>query len=123
MKITQVVVSAGRVIPHPSEQFSNLRPSVSFTAIVEEGEDPLVVTRKLQETAERTIEEHKLALIAGIQEIEAMAEATSTIKQLESTIADAQERLHRLRNDPNSMRGPRQVERRPLFEESFDPDN
>ena len=41
MKITEIVVSAGRTFNHPYENFSNLRPQVTLKATPDEGESPL----------------------------------------------------------------------------------
>jgi hypothetical protein len=39
VKITEITVSAGRVVPHPRRDYANLRPSLSITANVEDGEE------------------------------------------------------------------------------------
>ena len=117
MKITQVTVSAGRVIPHPMQDFANLRPSVQLVATVEDGEDAGVVIRKLQAQAEQMVEDHKDHLISSIHDLEEMATRDREIAQLERLISGSQERLTQLREQPstslpNEARLPRSVRRR-----------
>lgn len=97
MKIIQITVSAGRVIPHPTEQFSNMRPSLSYTAILEADDDPGEKTRELQAMAERAIEEHKVALILNMREIQEAAELQAEIAHWEKQSEKAKVELERLR--------------------------
>lgn len=97
MKIIQITVSAGRVLPHPTEQFSNLRPSLSYTAIVEADDDPMEKTRELQALAERAIEEHKAALMVNIREIQERAELETEIAHWEKQAEKAEVELEHLR--------------------------
>jgi type II secretory pathway predicted ATPase ExeA len=100
MKITQVTVSAGRVIPHPMQDFANLRPSVQLVATVEDGEDAAAVTRKLQAQAEQMVEDHKDHLIDSIHRLAEMSERDREISQLEKVISTSQDRLAQLREHP-----------------------
>ena len=42
MKITNIVVRAGRTFNHPHESYSNLKPEVELTATLDEGDDAKV---------------------------------------------------------------------------------
>lgn len=106
MKIIQITVSAGRVIP-----------SVSLVATVEDGEDPVVVTRKLQAQAEQLVEDHKDHPIGSIHQLEEMATRDREIRQLEQMITNSQTRLEQLRSGQglgagvqHSPRAPRRLQ-------------
>jgi hypothetical protein len=58
MKITEVTVSTGRVIPHPRESYANLRPSISLKATVEAGDSVEVVANGLYTHAELLLAAH-----------------------------------------------------------------
>jgi hypothetical protein len=58
MKITEITVHVGRVIPHPLYSYSNLKPGMSFKATICEGEDPYVLMAALHKHAERMLEGH-----------------------------------------------------------------
>lgn len=63
MKVTTITVEAGRTFNHPYENYGNLRPALSITAQLEEGEDWEACARTLQAQAEAQIEMHKYALL------------------------------------------------------------
>lgn len=68
MKVTQITVEAGRTFNHPYESYGNLRPALSITAQLEEGDDWEACTRQLQAQAEAQIEMHKLAMLQTMRQ-------------------------------------------------------
>lgn len=97
MKTTIITVHAGRVFNHPYEQYSNLRPEVHMTASLDEGDDPIQVTRQLQATAETLVEDHKRAMLTSLEQLESMRVAEQELQTLGSTIRRAQSRVDQLR--------------------------
>src|SRR6266581_1934161 len=69
MKIQTISVTAGRCFNHAHEEYSNLRPEVTMTATLENGEDAAIATRALQQRAEGLVEDHKQALLRSIEEL------------------------------------------------------
>ena len=63
MEITEITVSAGRTFNHPYETYSNLRPGVTVKATLAPGENPTKAINELQALAEKTVEDHKQALL------------------------------------------------------------
>ncbi len=68
MRITEITVSAGRVIPHPRESYANLRPMLSLKATLDDNDFPADVAKTLQAAAESL-------LIGHIKELETQIEA------------------------------------------------
>lgn len=97
MKVTTIVVTAGRTFNHPFESYSNLRPEVSITATVEEGEGPDDAVRKLQARAEQLVEDHKANMLRSIEELQNLSVARQEIQGLQQTITRGQQRLDLLR--------------------------
>lgn len=97
MKVTQVTVNAGRTFNHPYESYSNLRPSVTFTAQVEDGEDYRAITHKLQAEAEQMVEDHKQHMLDSLHKLEEMNLREREIAKLDSLIKTSQSRLEALR--------------------------
>jgi hypothetical protein len=98
MKITEITVSAGRKFNHPLESYSNLSPSVTLRATLDEGDDPHACTVSLQAQAETVVEEHKRKMLADIEATHQISLQQQEIASLESTIKRAQERLERFKN-------------------------
>lgn len=98
MRVTEITVSAGRVVSHPTEQYSNLRPGLTLKAVIDEGEDFETVCKTMQAKAEKLIEDHKNSLVEGIVALEQMRREDREIQSLESEIEDSQRRLERLRS-------------------------
>lgn len=69
MKVTEIVVSAGRTFNHPHEQFSNLRPEVTLKASLDEADNPDECVKALQARAEQIIEDHKTHMLASLQQL------------------------------------------------------
>ena len=97
MKVTEVIVSAGRTFNHPFESYSNLKPAITLKATLDESDDTEACVKALQQRAERMVEDHKTALLAAITELEDMRSASQELTSLESQMARAQARLDELR--------------------------
>ena len=86
MEITEITVSAGRTFNHPYETNSKLRPNVTVKANLAPGEDPVKAINDLQALAEKSVEDHKQALLTSLEELhfltEAQREMTSLIKTM-----------------------------------------
>lgn len=98
-KVTSITVNAGRVFSHPYEDYSNLRPSVSMTAELAEGEDYTAAVKQLQATAEQLVEDHKNALLTNLREIRNLTAAQQKYASLASGIETMQRDLERLRKE------------------------
>lgn len=97
MKVTEIVVTAGRTFNHPHEQYSNLKPSVVLKAALAYGEDPLTATKILQAQAEGLVEDHKQHLLKSIEELYQLGERQEEIRGLQRQLTSAQERLDTIR--------------------------
>jgi hypothetical protein len=51
MKVTEIIVSAGRTFNHPYEDYSNLKPQVTLKATVDDGENFEDAVKELQRKA------------------------------------------------------------------------
>ena len=96
-KITEITVNAGRTFNHPYESYSNLRPSITFTASLEDGEDYEAVAKQLQAKAEQMVEDHKNALLRNLEEIESLSRAHREYASLEAGIQKMQRQVEELR--------------------------
>jgi hypothetical protein len=67
VKITEITVSSGRVIPHPRESYANLRPMLSLRASVDETEDITAAVATLQAQAEALLASHVAHLELDIE--------------------------------------------------------
>ena len=97
MKITEVVVTAGRTFNHPFEQFSNLRPGITVKATLEEGETLEQVSKELRAKAESLVEDDKKNMLASLRKLHEMAMYQQRVTSLEDKIKEAQEDLESLR--------------------------
>jgi hypothetical protein len=97
MKVTEIQVSAGRTFNHPYESFSNLRPSVTVKASLEDSDDPTETINKLQALAEKTVEDHKQALLHSLEELHYLSEAQRDMTTLAEQITRSQQRLEEIR--------------------------
>ncbi len=97
MKIVEVNVSAGRTFNHPHESYSNLRPSVNFKATLEEGDDPISVTKDLQRQAEQLVEDHKQNMLKSLEDLYDLTERQREMTTLEQQLGRAQSRLDEIR--------------------------
>lgn len=99
MKVTEIIVGAGRTFNHPHEQFSNLRPSVTMKAILEDGDDPTQVIKNLQAKTEGMIEDHKNTILKSLEELYDYGIKQRELACLERTLKEAQERLAEIRKE------------------------
>jgi hypothetical protein len=99
MQIAEVTVGAGRTFNHPFEQYSNLRPSVTFRAVLQEGDDAAAVAKELQAKAEQLVEDHKQFMLSSLRTLHYLSEAQRRLVSLESQIKAAQSEVEALRKD------------------------
>jgi hypothetical protein len=99
MKINTITVTAGRTFNHPHEDYSNLRPEVTMTATLEDGDDPHVATRDLQQRAEGLVEDHKRSLLNSIEELYQLTTKQAEMRGLQRELKNAQERLETIRKE------------------------
>lgn len=99
MKIQTITVTAGRTFNHPHEDYSNLRPSVTMTATLDDGEDPHVATRDLQQRAEGLVEDHKRSLLHSIEDLYQLTERQAEVRGLEEQLKRTQSRLNQIRTE------------------------
>jgi hypothetical protein len=97
LKINTITVTAGRTFNHPHEQYSNLRPEVSMTATLEDGEDATKAAQELQARAEQIVEDHKRGLLNSIEELYQLTERQAEMRGLQTELKRAQERLDKIR--------------------------
>ena len=107
MKITEIVVSAGRTFNHPYENFSNLRPQVTLKATPDEGESPLACAKELQGKAEKLVEDHKQNMLQTPRELHHLSMAKQEVYYVERKLADLNARLKGLREDNPQLELPR----------------
>ena len=98
MDITEITVSAGRTFNHPYESFSNLRPNVTVKAVLAPGDDPQKAINDLQALAEKSVEDHKQALLHSLEELHFLSEAQRDMTTLAEQITRSQARLEQIRN-------------------------
>lgn len=99
MKVTEITVGAGRTFNHPFETFSNLRPSVTFKAVLDDGDDPISVAKDLQAKAESLVEDHKQFMLTSLRNLHFLSEAQRRYTSLQEQIKQAQTDLERLRTE------------------------
>lgn len=99
MKINTISVTAGRTFHHPHEDYSNLRPSVTMTATLEDGEDATKSARELQARAEQLVEDHKQGLLRSIEELYQLSTRQAEMRGLQKQLEIAQQRLDEIRKE------------------------
>lgn len=99
MRVTEITVGAGRTFNHPFESFSNLRPSVTFKAELQDGDDPATVARDLQAKAESLVEDHKQFMLTSLRNLHYLTEAQRRYTTLQEQIKQAQADLENLRSE------------------------
>lgn len=97
MTINKITVTAARTFNHPHEQYSNLRPEITLTATLADGEVPEDCARKLQAVAEGLVEDHKRGMLKSIEELHQLTERQAEMRGLQRTLLTAQERLDEIR--------------------------
>lgn len=99
MKISEIVVSAGRTFNHPYESYANLKPQVTLKATLDAGEDASSAVRELQAQAEQLVEQHKLIMLAEIRRLKELHDTAEEVANLQEQIRRSQAALSRLRRD------------------------
>ena len=99
MKITEIVVSAGRTFNHPYENFSNLRPQVSLKATLDEGDDAHAAAKELQGKAEALVEDHKRSMLQTLHELHHLSTSRQEAYDIERKLAGLNDRLKALREE------------------------
>lgn len=105
MRITEITVSAGRVVSHPTESYANLRPQVTLKASLDDSDDPIAATKELQAKAEQLVEDHKNQLVDDIMKLERLSREDAEIAGLEQRLREAQSRLEALRSSRKLLTG------------------
>jgi len=88
MKIKQVTVRAGRVLPHPLYDFSNIKCDLEYVADLEPDEDADEARRKLQQQAETDIENHAADLKESIRDFQSYSASQRRIESLEKQLEE-----------------------------------
>lgn len=99
MKINTITVTAGRTFNHPHEQYSNLRPEVTMTATLDDGEDATKAAQELQALAEQLVEDHKQGLLRSIEELYQLTTRQAEMRGLQKELKRAQDRLAEIRKE------------------------
>lgn|SRR3990167_1563773 len=103
MKITEIVVNAGRTFNHPFESYSNLRPAVTITASIDNGDNVDECTKALQARAEKLVEDHKQHLLSSLRRLEELTILEREASSLESNIHERQRRLAHVREQQGAI--------------------
>lgn len=103
MQIKTITVTAGRVFNHPHESYSNLRPEVSMTAALADGEDATQAVQELQARAEQLVEDHKRGLLTSINELYNLTERQAEMRGLQDQLTRTQNRLKEIRDENPSL--------------------
>lgn len=109
MKVTEITTNAGRTFNHPYESYSNLRCDVAMKATLDEGEDPVEASKKLQAQCEILAENHKQEILVSIHELAERARRTQTRIALKTKLERTQAELDDL--------GPEEIQKN-LFDQS-----
>ena len=99
MEITEITISAGRTFNHPYETYSNLRPNITIKATLAPGENPQQAINDLQALAEKSVEDHKQALLHSLEELHYLSEAQREMTTLAEQITRSQTRLEEIRRN------------------------
>jgi len=86
MKIKQITARAGRVLPHPTRSFANIKADIELVADLEDGEDEAKSIRDLQVRTERIVESHVKDVRQSIVEGEALESTYERMERLESEL-------------------------------------
>ncbi len=105
MKVREITVSAGRVIPHPFQSYANLRPMVSLKADIDDGEDYEQMTKELQAKVEGMVEDHSRYMVKSLEELHELSEKRAQAASLEGQIRRAQRDLDAIRKGLTALPG------------------
>lgn len=99
MKIRSITVTAGRVLPHPLQDYANIRPELTLQADLEEGENAEAAARALQGKAESLLEQHAADLSKFLKDQEARRQRAVELRDIRDRIQRDKERLAKLIDD------------------------
>lgn len=97
MKVTEIIVSAGRTFNNPYESYANFKPQVTMKVLLSPEDDPATATKALQAQAEQLVEDHKNHLLESLRKLEQMKEAARQVAQLSEMIEQSQRKVAALR--------------------------
>jgi hypothetical protein len=106
MKIAEITIHAGRVIPHPFLSYSNLKPGISYRAVLDANDDPIEATKALQAQAESLLEDHCRHLVKSLEELQELTAKQQKVRTLQESIQRAQSELDRLREGLPALDAP-----------------
>ena len=109
MKITEVIVSAGRTVQHPVESYANLKPFVTLKAALDEGDDYEQITKDLQAKAEGLVEDHANSLKKHLRDMHYLSEKQRELARLEDSLSATQKRIAEVRSEMPLMSLPSAV--------------
>ena len=110
MIITEIIVSAGRTFNHPHEDYSNLKPHVTLKATLAPEDDPIAVTKMLQQQAEQLVEDQKANMLKALEDIYQIGEAKTRMMGLARQLKNAQEEIDNLRKQWPGLTQPALIE-------------
>lgn len=103
MKIKQITVRAGRVVPHPLYDYGNVKADLELVADLEEGDDHDTVRKELQAKIENDVEQHIYDLKEGIRGIQSAVDARQRIAKLESELSAKTQELATMKAEFDDM--------------------
>lgn len=99
MKITEIIVSAGRTFNHPYEQYSNFRPGLTIKATLEDGEDFEKNIGEMQNKAETMMEKHKTQMLNDIRNLYQVQKMQGEMSRLKSLLKETEEQIKEMELD------------------------
>ena len=108
MKITNIRASAGRTVPHPHMEYSNLKFFVEMTAELQEGDlDEQSAAASLQESVdnalsretEKRLQQLEIQYREEQERLKKERAKQRAIYEAEAQLRDAERNLERLKND------------------------
>ena len=93
MKITKIVVTAGRSLDNPFEEDEKLRPRVKLEAELHENDNPKASIAELQAEAEQLVDQHKNMLLDELKKKNEIRQEQLYLKRLERNVKYDRESL------------------------------
>lgn len=97
MQIREITVHASRTLPHPTEEYANIRPGVTLRAELYSDDDSIECTKELQRRAEMLVEEHAVLLRSALEQRDVLEREAKEIRSLNSSISRQTQRLEELK--------------------------
>jgi len=115
MQITEVTVTVGRTIPHPTENYANIRLEVGFRATLGQDDAPAdKCVADLHAQAESLVEKRLGLTLDGLSALKEIRRADARIAELEIELERKNADLNTLRKERESALKPR-LSAGPLF--------